>query len=118
MSDDTGEEVDDEEVEETEVDAAAPRPPLRDTQFRLASFFVLTAVAAVYFFLEKTYHGEFGTHALGAVILIFGVVLPVFGFIFWLLRACFSVREPWGTLLLIAIIGGAIALGLLQFSWL
>lgn len=116
MLDDTSEEVDIEDVDNEEDASEASRPLLRDTQFRLASFFVLTAVCGVYFFLERTFHGEFGKHALGATVLIFGVAVPAIAFTFWVLRACLSVAQPFGTILLMAVIGGAIALGLMLIS--
>ncbi len=93
----------------------APAPPMRDTQFRLASFFIFTAVCGAYFFLEKRHHGEFGWHALGAVALVVGIALPALWFVFWLLWMFLDGRGPLGMILMMAAIAGALALALTRF---
>ena len=103
---------DDEEWEELPIEQSRPR--LSDTQFGLASFFLLTTMCGVYFYFEKTFHGEFGKHALGVLILVFGIVFPAIAFTFWLLRLCMSFAEPFGTILMMAVIAGAITLGMLM----
>ena len=87
-------------------------PPLKDSQFGLRALFALTTACGLYFFLERVFQGQFAFHALAALALALGVAAPIAWLLMGFLRLAMSVREPFGTLLLMSGICGLVLWGL------
>jgi len=87
-------------------------PPLGETQFGLRALFSLTAACGCYFLLERIFQGQFALHTLGGIALTLGLVVPLFWVVTGFMGLVFQVREPFGTLLLIGSICGAVLFGL------
>ncbi len=87
-------------------------PPLKDTQFGLRGLFALTTACGLYFLLERVFQGRFALHTLAALGLALGVAAPLAWLLLGFLRLTMSVREPFGTLLLMCGICGLVLWGL------
>ena len=87
-------------------------PPLKDSQFGLRALFALTTACGIYFLLVRVFQGQFALHTLAALGLALGVVAPIAWLLMGFLRLTMSIREPFGTLLLMGGICGLVLWGL------